>query len=270
MSDFNCREMSLEEIHKVQICILDKIDEICKRYHLRYSLGGGTLLGAVRHKGYIPWDDDIDIMMPRPDYDKFIEIFNNKFPHIKIQDYNTDIAYGLRWARLFDDRTLLISKNTIDGVFVDVFPIDGLPRMEEMDCYLKESRRLKKLLTRSTKFHSVAVRKNPIILMIKYYIKRFIYPSRKSVINEMESFFHSFPFEDSEYAGAIVGMFGIKEHMNSEVFKEYTSLEFEGKMYMCIKDYDAYLTQHYGDYMQLPPVEKRRTHHKFKVYWKNK
>lgn len=268
MSDIKGREMSLEEIHKVQINILDKIDETCKNLNLRYSLGGGSLLGAVRHKGYIPWDDDIDIMLPRPDYETLIKSFKCKYPHLIIQDYNTDIAYQLRWARVYDNRTILISKNTIDGVFVDVFPVDGLPPLNEMKDYMDRLKKLRRNLARVTKHHSEAVQKNYYVLRFKYYIKRIIFPSRKRVVTELENLFHSYPFESSDYAGAITGMFGIKEHMSVDVFKEYIWLEFEGKKYMCIKRYDAYLTQHYGDYMQLPPINKRKTHHEFKVYWK--
>lgn len=263
------KEMTLDEIHDVQIHILDKIDEICRHLNLRYSLGGGSLLGAVRHKGYIPWDDDIDIMLPRPDYETLLKAFYCKYPHLIIQDYNSDIAYQLRWARIYDDRTLLISKNTIDGVFVDVFPIDGLPPLHEMKDYMDRLKRLRKNLAKVTKHHSEAVQKNLLFLRFKYYIKCVLFPSRKKVIAELEKLFHSYPFESSEYAGAITGMFGIKEHMNSEVFKDYIWMDFEGKKYMCIKDYNAYLTQHYGDYMQLPPEERRVTHHEFRVYWKD-
>ena len=154
------KEMTLDEIHDVQIHILDKIDEICRHLNLRYSLGGGSLLGAVRHKGYIPWDDDIDIMLPRPDYETLLKAFYCKYPHLIIQDYNSDIAYQLRWARIYDDRTLLISKNTIDGVFVDVFPIDGLPPLHEMKDYMDRLKRLRKNLAKVTKHHSEAVQKN--------------------------------------------------------------------------------------------------------------
>lgn len=260
--------MTIDEIRGVQVAILDKVHSFCIDNNLRYSLSGGTLLGAVRHKGYIPWDDDIDIMMPRPDYEKLLLEFCGKYKHLIIQDYNTDVAYRLRWARIYDDRTILISRNTIDGVFVDVFPVDGLPPLNEMNDYMDRLKKLRRDLARVTKYHSEAVQKNHYALRFKYYIKCIIFPSRKMVVAELEKLFHSYPFESSDYAGAITGMFGIKEHMKAEVFKEYMDLEFEGKLYMTIKDYDAYLTQHYGNYMQLPPVEKRISHHNFKVYWK--
>lgn len=262
------REMTIDEIRGVQVAILDKVHSFCIDNNLRYSLSGGTLLGAVRHKGYIPWDDDIDIMMPRPDYEKLLLDFCGIYKHLIIQDYKTDVSYPLRWLRIYDDRTKLLSLNSEGGVFVDVFPVDGLPNETETLAYLEEYKALMRKLKRVTKRRGTRIHGNRILKDIKYFIKKLILPSRSHVISEFDALFNRYPFETSEFAGAIVGMFGIKEHMHSSVFKSYIELPFEGKNYMCIKQYDAYLTKHYGDYMQLPPEEKRITHHKFKVYWR--
>jgi len=263
------KEISIQEMRKIQIDILDAIHLFCESNHIRYSLCGGTLLGAVRHKGYIPWDDDIDIFMPRPDYEKFISTFDNGTGNLRVQHYKNDISYPLRWARVFDDRTILISINSVDGVFVDVFPVDGLPDLEGAKQMSKELLVLRDQLARTTKFHSQAVRQNAFLLNVKYYIKKLFCPSRKTVLQKYDKLLHTYEFETSKNAGVIVSRFGEKELLEASVFKSYIQLPFEGKMYSCIKDYDVYLRKLYGDYMQLPPKEKRVTHHRFKIYWKD-
>lgn len=273
------KEMTLVEIHNVQIEILQKIHDFCKERGLRYSLGGGTLLGAVRHQGYIPWDDDIDIMVPRPDYNILINEFQVDNGGITVQDYHTDERFPLIWARFFDNRTKLVSTNSVGGVFVDVFPIDGLPTPDKILDYRKKMLAYKVKLRRTTRLHSDALHElrkvsklhsNIIYYYLKYSVSKVIYPKRQMVIKEIDNFFNTYFFDTSNYAGAIVGTYGEKEYMEAEVFKSYTELPFEGRMFMCIENYDAYLKKHYGDYMQLPPKEKQVTHHRFKVYWKEK
>lgn len=262
------KEISIAEMRKIQIEILDKIDFFCKAHHLRYSLCGGTLLGAVRHKGYIPWDDDIDILMPRPDYEKFLTDYRDKDGAVVIQHYKNDITYPLRWARAIDSRTKLVSVTSVSGVFVDIFPVDGLPSPEEAKSYEQKLRKIKKHLVKATKYQSEALHKNALYLELKYFVKKLLFKSREKVLAEYEELFNSYDFEKSEFAGAIVSRFGAKETLPSSVFKEYIELDFEGKQYSCLKNYDLYLKTLYGDYMQLPPEEKRKTHHRFKVYWK--
>lgn len=267
--------MTLDEVKSVQIAILKTIHEFCKSKGLRYSLGGGTLLGAVRHRGYIPWDDDIDIMLPRPDYDKLLASFENE--NYAIQDYRSDKRFPLAWARIYSKKTVLVSTNAVGGVFVDVFPIDGLPTPDKIGEYQKELIKYKIKLYRTTKIHRDALHEmkkknklsgNIIYYYLKYVIAMLIHPKREVNVEEMDAFFNFYPFETSEYAGAMVGTYGMREYMKADVFKSYIELPFEGNRFMCIKDYDVYLKQHYGDYMKLPPEGERVTHHRFKEYWK--
>ena len=262
------KEIQIDEMKRIQLEILDKIHFYCEAQGIRYSLCGGTLLGAVRHKGYIPWDDDIDILMPRPDYEKFLCQYNDSEGILALQHYKNDITFPLRWARVFDTRTKLVSTNNVSGVFVDIFPVDGLPSVEEAINYEKRLKILRRELGHATKYQSEAMHINSKNLFIMNYIKKIIFKSRKKVLNEYDALLGSCNFETAEFAGAIVSRFGAKETLKSSVFKEYTELEFEGKKYHCMKDYDIYLRTLYGNYMQLPPEEKRITHHNFKVYWK--
>lgn len=270
--------MTLVEIQSVQFEILQKIHAFCKEKGLRYSLGGGTLLGAVRHHGYIPWDDDIDIMLPRPDYEVLLKEINGKYSYLEVQNSYTDRHFPMSWTRIFDNRTLLISMNSVSGVFVDVFPIEGLPAPDKIGIYRKEVMKYKQRLWRTTRLHKRALlqqkkehplRGNFFVNNIKYAMSRLLYPNRNVIVKRMNDFLQTYSFETSLYAGAITGTYGEKEYMEADVFRSYTELPFEGEYFMCIKKYDAYLEKHYGNYMELPPEEKRVTHHKFKVYWKD-
>lgn len=262
------KEVTFKEQRTIQLDILSRIHDFCKANRLRYSLCGGTLLGAVRHKGYIPWDDDIDIFMPRPDYERFLTTFLDSGGIYKVQHYGNDDSYPLRWARVRDDRTLLISTNNVSGVFVDVFPIDGLPEINEIGPYVKKLKKLQVQLAYTTNYNKVLSRYSSLIFRIKQLIKRIIYPSRQDVIADYDRLFHSYEFDESCYAGAIVSRFCERELLNASVYKKYIELPFEGRMFCCISDYDSYLKRLYGNYMELPPIEQRVTHHRFKIYWK--
>ena len=259
------RHISLTDMRNIQLEILDRIDNVCRKNGLRYSLGGGTLLGAIRHKGYIPWDDDIDIMLPRTDYESFLAVFDGLYPHLTLQHYKNDDTYYFLFAKVYDNRTCLIEENTKGGVYVDVFPIDGLPPEIKLPDYLNKLYALKENLIKSTKFYKF---KNGYLMHVKYLIKQLLYPSRTKIINLLDNHFNSFPFESSEYAGAITGIYKEKEHMQASVFKDYTEVSFEGHKYMAISGYDSYLTKHYGDYMKLPPLEQQVSNHSYEVFWK--
>lgn len=256
------RKVTMAELRQIQLDILDKIHEFCIEEGLRYSLGGGTLLGAVRHKGCIPWDDDIDIMLPRPDYDRFLNEFEGMCPHYVVQHYKNDDNYPLPFAKVYDDRTILIDKYISTGAFVDVFPIDGLPDELSINSYIKRMDNLIISVFRNTK--SVTMYSS----FLRRWIKRLLFHSHTKSVERLEAYLHSYDFDSSSYAGAIIGRYHEKEYMQSKVFKKYVDINFESKTYKAIADYDLYLSKHYGNYMELPPKEKQIRDHSFEVWWK--
>jgi len=262
------KEISLSEIRKIQLQILDVIDSFCEKRNLRYSLAAGSLLGAVRHHGYIPWDDDIDIMMPRPDYEVFVNEFDGFKTNLVVQDVHSDPNYYLPWAKVYDNRTELVSSNSIGGVYVDIFPIDGLPDAQNLTDYYNKVQKLTNLLWYSMKPNYEYVEGNKTLLRVKVFVKQLIYPSRNGVISKWRALYNKFPFEKSEFAGEIISIYGMKEHMPKRIFEKFVDLPFEKRTYKCIQEYDIYLTKLYGDYMTLPPVEERGTHHHQSVFWK--
>lgn len=262
------KEIDIKELREIQLGILDMIHAFCMERGIRYSLGGGTLLGAVRHKGYIPWDDDVDIMMPRPDYDRFLMEFDGMYPHLRIQNAFTDPKYILPFSKVIDDRTILeerVSENETrkSGVFIDVFPVDGLPPENELARFCKRWTYIRRPMIYTSQADDSFVR----FPFLKSVCRLFI--NHGKAVERAEKFISSIDFKTALYAGAISGRYGQKEHMHADVFRNYSEIAFEGRVYKCISAFDAYLKKHYGDYMQLPPEEMRVRAHDFRAWWKN-
>lgn len=267
------KELSLDEIRKIQIEILDYVIDLCKKQGLKVSLDAGTLIGAARHKGYIPWDDDIDVTMPRKDYNKLIQYLSSKNnQRYQIYNWQTRSDYYYGFAKVVDTNTLLNEENVDDisglGINIDIFPQDDLPNRENV-CkkYQKKIFRLRKRIG-----YAVS-QKKPIIEWIKhprYCVMQFWWSifGWKKTIKELDIFVQKYNDNNAEYCEQLVSTSNPYRKGKKSFFDEYTELEFEGKMYPVIKEYDKYLRNAYGDYMQLPPPEKRVSHHDFKAYIK--
>lgn len=272
--DCNLRRVTPEEMREIQLRMLNIFADFCEEHNLRYSLGGGTLLGAVRHKGFIPWDDDIDVMMPRPDYEYFLKNFDGKETNTKLSYYLHDKDHFWLFAKLYDLRTSTLGKDNEESVYIDIFPIDFFPDMETVDAMWKLRSILKLYNTRIIRKHNTASVVQLIwrrllwetnLIENGYYC--FWKYTHKKLHNLLMKTLTSCSIADSIYGGAVVGAYNEKELMDNHVFLEYTYLCFENKNYMCIKDYDAYLTQHYYDYMKLPEEKDRLMPHGITAYW---
>ena len=256
--------IDIDGMRSIQLGILDAVHAFCKERGLSYSLGGGTLLGAVRHKGYIPWDDDIDIMLPRPDYERFIREFDGYRENLSMQNYGNDPHCYIMFTKVYDNRTVLEEDDLLrNGVAIDVFAVDGLPSEEDLVIYHRRMARTYRRIYRATRLYSYTPWQE-----VKHFLKQIYRTSRSKNIKKLERLLSKYDFETSDYAGAITGAYGKKEHMPASTFRSYVTLPFEGREYMAIADYDTYLTKLYGDYMQLPPEDKRHSHHPFKAWWK--
>lgn len=261
----------VEKLHSSEIKILDEFDRICKKNGLKYFFTGGTLIGAVRHKGFIPWDDDIDVGMTRPDFDKFIKCCKNDLKDEFYLDYFKSNKNGFRlYAKLNLKNTLFIEsstkniKNIDNGIWLDIFPFDNLNKVNSKSHILKHRMivTIMKIVNLKLGFKSYLseYRKNHKIIMFFVDVFAKICPKRL-LLNLAHLIITSNKNNNSEYiANMTVELVRFKEsHRRNEVFP-VTKLEFEGKKYYCPKEYDKILTKVYGDYMKLPPVEKRVTH----------
>ena len=273
----NNRALTISEIQKGSLEVLKVIDRICRAESLRYYLVYGTLIGAIRHKGFIPWDDDIDIMMPRPDYEKLILYFvkheNELFPY-KVFDYRQDPDYPYMIARISDSRFILDFDNEKDygiGLFVDIYPLDGAGNTQKEYealkkksipyaslCYLSSRKTVKRENTKGTIKYLI---KFPAFIVAKCFGKSFF-------MNHLEKLGKSFSYENSNYVGVIV--WDSDTGFNSIYPKDWLGngidVSFEGFLFKAPDNWDAILKRCYGNYMELPPEKDRIPHHFYDAY----
>lgn len=260
--------LSSQKIRSIQLEILSAVDAFCRQNRLAYSLAYGTLIGAVRHKGFIPWDDDIDLLMPRPDYDRFVQTFHSD--QDEVFDLSLSNVCVETFAKVCRKNTIMTDAKlgrTLWGVNVDIFPIDGAPKGGLEEHYALMCRK-REWISRLCPFYKV-VGKNRLGWFVKYCLKRLRYPHRGNcadIKKEINDNLRACPFEESPLAGAYFGDDDIREFMPREWFESYTELVFEGKLYPVIAHYDDYLHHLFGDYMQLPPEEQRVTPHHYEAY----
>lgn len=258
------QKISTEELKKIQLDILDEVTKFCEQKNIRMSLGYGTLLGAIRHKGYIPWDDDVDILMPYSDYKRFLKEFVGYKDNLIVQYMGNDSSYRFTFAKVYDNRTLLLEKTIKTGVYIDIYPVIGFPNeREKFETFVCEFRSLYRPLKKMTFRYNLNLLQR---LLIK--IKQLYMPSREKIIQGIENIYERYPFDSSEYGGVIPYYFTFRRYFRADIFREYAPQVFEGKEYPAVKDYDTLLSGTYGDYMTLPPKEKQITKHIFKAYWK--
>ncbi|GBD74299.1 hypothetical protein TEHN7126_0218 [Tetragenococcus halophilus subsp. halophilus] len=271
------KRVSLAEQKKIMLEILDYIDKICVKYGIFYSLSGGTLLGAVRHKGFIPWDDDIDVMLTRDNYEKLIYHLEKEPGDYTFLNYPIT-GYQYVFAKLCSSVTYQKSPNSeINslGIFVDIFPIDSLPTQSlEREKFVIEVKELQKKAVMAD-FYSYAGSNTYLKKIVKafLYFPKFYKLSRQSPMKRrLEALnlkMQEFNGKDTKYVGFVCSRYALtKEKFPKEIFEEYNYYEFEGRKYQGIKDADIYLTQLYGDYMKMPPKDKQVNHDFYKWYWK--
>ena len=252
----------LDKIHQAEINILDEIDRICKKNKLNYFLIGGTLLGAVRHKGFIPWDDDLDIAMPRDDYEKFIsiapeELKNNYY----LDDISTNTYYSLIFAKVRERNSIIISETSREGegIWVDIFPFDSTNHFH--DYYIKTKWKKVKLLK------AIYIRKNKNNKMDNHFITNILaYCYKRKNMKQMNDLIKRKITKENKkeclYFINYGSQYGIlkQTHLKRKIFP-LKKMTFENKKYYVPNDYDYVLTNIYGEnYMELPPLEKRITH----------
>lgn len=271
----------IKTAQKVSLGLLKAFAEICDRYNLRYYIGGGTMLGAIRHKGFIPWDDDADIDMPREDYDRFLEIADEAlkdYPYYEVENFhrNNSITTTI-W--LVDKRLRIIeSKGTpsehISRLRLDIVPVDGMPNdpvLREIhwlklralnDCYKLSVLRYGGVTPNSQK---TGKGKRPLIKRIGVFLGTYL-PIEKIFdynvwIPKFEKELKKYSFYDCKMAGTLVSYHGKKSIFPVEWYGKGTKYQFEDIEVIGVDNYDAWLTQLYGDYMTLPDEKHRVSHH---------
>lgn len=257
-----------QQLKKIEYSILKEIQKVCDNHNIRFFLVGGTLLGAVRHHGIIPWDDDIDIGLMRKDYEAFVRYAMNELPsYLRVVNYSTDRGIGEPFTKVMDMRYKMVeifasTSNAPTGVFVDVFPVDHAPdSLIKRTIHRFRNYELRKLilLEANYNFRKTGLKK------VGYGILKSIarLRGRKALVSAYEK--NAIKYEDTLCKDVVIlgSNYGYEiESIDTEAMKKTKMVPFEDSKFPVPVGYERYLRKVYGDYMQLPPVEKRMNKHK--------
>lgn len=266
-----------KDIKEIELNILKYVDKICKENDIRYSLAGGTLLGAIRHKGFIPWDDDIDIILVRPEYERLIKILNTESVYRLIIPETED--YWQPFAKLVDPSTIMELNDKYEtnipnlGVYIDIFAVDGCPddREEQIEFQKKLRKELNDIrLSFFNCYYASGLRWKRIIKRILLFPK-FVYlritgtpeKRKQGLLIHMKKY----DIADSSFAGFLLSVYD-NEILPKEYYIETIDVPFEDGTFQGLKHYDEYLSALYHDYMKLPPEEKRKSAHHYTAYYR--
>ena len=253
----------LRRLQLIQLEMLVEVDRICRKCNIQYNIIAGTLLGAIRHGGYIPWDDDADVALLRPEYEKFRKACKTELDQTRFifQDHRNTKGYRWGYGKLRRKNTLFLREHQehmpyMQGVFIDIFPLDGVPdnyflrSMKNFECFCVR----KILWSKVGKFAEQNFWKRHVYkvldkisekIVFRYY-HAMIYHANKEETRMVRILM--FPTPNNEYG------------YYRNWYENGVDTGFEGKLFRGIKDYDSYLSFKFGKYMELPPEEKRKVH----------
>lgn len=256
----------MNELQNRLLDILKWFHAFCEENNLRYFVLGGTMLGAARHKGFIPWDDDIDVGLPRSDYERLKYLMNGKIFEDKfvLEEplKNADFIYP--FCKIYDTTTTLIENAKVKikrGIYIDVFPLDGIGNsVLELHKNYKKIGRLNTLLT----IKVAGLRKGrKLYKNIGIVLFRMVPISAKKVLAKLVADCAKFSYDENLYCANLVGNWGEKEIVSRDIMGKPTLYDFEDIKVYGPEKADEYLTCLYGDWRKMPPKEKQITHHDY-------
>ena len=253
---------TLERVWEVELTILDEIDMFCRKHGIRYSLAYGTMLGAVRHKGFIPWDDDVDVIMPRSDYNRFVDLWSREQPEgFFLQNKYIENGFTQNFTKIRKEHTTFLqSKWDIEakihtGVFVDVFPGNWVAptKWGRKKQFIVSALNLLYARGKTSQSNGLIIFLEKLMLSLPTKLKMQIFILTDRYLQKYNDESNGFFFPNTiDWARKIYP---------ADMFDDLIEIDFAGRKYLCAKDYEKILTYEYGDYMQLPPVEQRKMSH---------
>jgi len=270
-------QMEVKDIQNVTLDILKDVHSFCVNNGIHYTLFGGTLIGAIRHNGFIPWDDDVDIAMPRPDYERFIQLYHSDNGYLLVARELQGKDVFLPYARVCE-----LSKTYVDtskypwssfktGIWIDIFPLDGMPDDYVLSQQItQKANRLFQITCKARGMLSVLNRNSAgLAFFLKKTLCRFAFPFFARW-DDLIKFCKQYDFNQSPcYSNLSFGGYGFKEYCSKDVLNDYILHPFEDCLFYVMQGYDKALSIKYGDYMTLPPKEKRIGSHGYDYYWNN-
>ncbi len=261
MSDYFVGSYPIEAVQKKMFEILEQVDLVCRRNNIRYVLDSGTLLGAVRHKGFIPWDDDIDIAMLREDYEKFCAVANKELPaNFVFETMDSRKNYPNIFGKCYNIATVYKQESSAHldiqhGIFLDIFPMDNvLPKDKVRQCRTVASLNTVRCLKQKTeKFYPRHVLYLPLMLLPIRTLNRIVERQMKKHANE-----------NTEFVCPVCQSGTAKPMFRREMFTDTVEVDFEDKKFPIPKNFLEYLHGYYASPMELPPEEKRSPSHGIK------
>lgn len=262
--------LSIKEIQKIDYEMVKEFVKICKKYKFKYYIIGGTLLGAIRHQGFIPWDDDMDIAMPREDFEQFLVCASKELPNnLELITFKNNKKYRYYLPRIINKKYEIVEKryeklNEKSNIFIDIFPIDGSPN----NIFLRKIFYLKimfyRMLVSMYYIDTIEPDKkrnflDKILIKIAKIIpiKKMVKP--KKVLTKIDNLLKKNKFENSKYVGTIMGAYRIREMVPKEYFGKPQKYKFEDTLLYGPEKYHQYLTHIYGNYQEIPKV--KQTHY---------
>ena len=262
-------QIDFKDFKSIELGVLEEFHNFCDKHSLRYYLCSGTLLGAVRHKGFIPWDDDIDVCMPRSDYDRFLALYRNVNSNYGVISFENNKDCWLYWSKMFDKRTIIREEGTHGvsdcGLYIDIFVLEGYgDSKEEAIKRFKKNRKALKLIYSKIFRPALWPFKSFLLFIMSFFI------NWRYVLKKMKKYNLKKTFDESKYVFPQSPMATEKNIYERYFFDKRILIEFEGKQFYCSDCYDKILKQSYGDYMMYPPENERVPHHNLVAFWKEK
>lgn len=264
------KQLDLEEIKKIELGILLHFDSFCKENHIRYYLSNGTLLGAVKYGGFIPWDDDIDVFVPREDYNRLMRIYSDMEKY-KLYSLERCAKFRFPFAKLCDMTTKKIEQGVDNGLClgldIDIFPLDDACTSKEKteNMIASNQKNINHLIWSKISFSKSRSVFHSAAKLLIMGLHRFYGAAR--ICRDMIRTAKMHRGIKPDYMGCFVWpIYGTREIIPAEVFSQTITVEFENERFPAPVGYDTYLRSLYGDYEQDPPPEKQKTHHSFTAY----